>query len=136
MVHSDSLKSLYIGESREMNWYLSALKKSFVFKGRARRKEYWYFALFNILISLFIGYIDILTPTTDMRAVVGFYIIVMLIPSISVGVRRLHDTNRTGWWYFITLIPIIGGIVLFVFMVLDSDNSENQFGDNPKLQVE
>ena len=120
-----------------MNWYLEVLKKYAVFTGRARRKEYWYFILFNTLISIALTIFDGVTGTLNVEAGVGLlsgiYALVVLIPSIAVAVRRLHDTNRSGLWLFIVLIPIIGVIVLIVFFASDSKSEENQYGLNPKI---
>ncbi|WP_432745999.1 DUF805 domain-containing protein [Methylobacter sp. G7] len=119
-----------------MNWYLDVLKKYAVFDGRARRKEYWFFFLFNIIISMILSAIDGLTgsfnPETGVGLLGGIYTIAVLIPSIAVSVRRLHDTGRSGWWLLIGLIPLIGTIICFVFMVQDSESSENEYGSNPK----
>ena len=119
-----------------MNWYLEVLKKYGVFNGRARRKEYWYFVLFNIIISVALAVIDGVTGTFSAEAGMGLlggiYILAVLIPSIAVSVRRLHDTDRNGWWLLIGLIPLIGGIVLLIFMVQNSKPDENQYGSNPK----
>jgi uncharacterized membrane protein YhaH (DUF805 family) len=119
-----------------MNWYIEVLKKYAVFNGRARRKEYWYYYLFYMLIYIVLIIIDIVTGTFSAEAGMGLlggiYTIAVLIPSIAVGVRRLHDTNRSGWWLLIGLIPIIGAIVLIVFLASDSKPEENQYGPNPK----
>jgi uncharacterized membrane protein YhaH (DUF805 family) len=119
-----------------MNWYLEVLKKYAVFGGRARRKEYWYFVLFNIIIIIVLTFIDVMTGTYNQQANIGLlsgiYILVVLIPGIGVAVRRLHDTDRSGWWLLIGLIPLIGGIVLLVFMLQDSKPGANQYGSNPK----
>lgn len=118
-----------------MNWYLEALKKYAVFSGRARRKEYWLFTLFNVLISLVLGFIDGaagLASEGGLGLLSGLYTLAVIIPGIAVSVRRLHDTNHSGWWLLIALIPLIGGIVLIVFMIRDSDEGENRFGPNPK----
>jgi uncharacterized membrane protein YhaH (DUF805 family) len=119
-----------------MNWYLEALKKYAVFSGRARRTEYWMFILFNIIITVVLALIDILTGTFSPQAGVGLlgglYALAVLIPSIAVTVRRLHDTGRSGWWILIGLVPVIGTIVLLIFMVQDSQPGENQYGPNPK----
>ncbi len=119
-----------------MNWYLKVLKKYAVFEGRAQRAEYWYFILFTILISIVLAFIDMATGTfnqeTGFGVISGIYSLAVLIPTIAVGVRRLHDTNRTGWWILIGLIPLIGFIVLLVFFVMDSDPSANEYGENPK----
>lgn len=119
-----------------MNWYIEVLKKYAVFNGRARRKEYWYYYLFYMLIYIVLIIIDVVAGTFSAEAgmglLSGIYTLAVLIPSIAVGVRRLHDTNRSGWWLFIGLIPIIGAIVLIVFLASDSKPEENQYGPNPK----
>ncbi len=119
-----------------MNWYIEVLKKYAVFSGRARRKEYWYFFLFNIIATIILGVIDGVTgsfsPEVGMGLLSGIYTLAVLIPSIAVTIRRLHDTDRSGWWLLIILVPLIGAIVLLVFMVLDSKPGQNQFGSNPK----
>jgi uncharacterized membrane protein YhaH (DUF805 family) len=119
-----------------MNWYIEVLKKYAIFNGRARRKEYWYYYLFYILIYIVLIIIDVVAGTFSAEAgmglLSGIYALATLIPSIAVGVRRLHDTNRSGWWLLIGLIPIIGAIVLIVFLASDSKPEENQYGPNPK----
>ncbi|MFV8569865.1 DUF805 domain-containing protein [Marinobacter sp. SBS5] len=119
-----------------MNWYLEVLKKYAVFSGRARRKEYWFFILFNIIISLVLGVIDGFTGSYSEAAGLGLlggiYSLAVLIPGIAVTVRRLHDTGRSGWWFLIVLVPVIGALALLVFMVLDSKPGQNQYGSNPK----
>ena len=119
-----------------MNWYLEVLKKYAMFHGRAGRKEYWYFALFNILISIALAIVDGITGTFSAEARMGLlgglYTLVILIPGIAVSVRRLHDTDHNGWWLLIALIPLIGTIVLLVFMLQDSRPGENHYGSNPK----
>ncbi len=98
--------------------------------------EYWMFILFNIIITVVLALIDYLTGTFSPRAGVGLlgglYALAVLIPSLVVTVRRLHDTDRTGWWILIGLIPVIGGIVLLIFMLLDSQPGANRYGPNPK----
>lgn len=112
-----------------MEWYLAVLKKYAVFNGRARRKEYWMFFLLNLIFTLLLGAVDGILGTV----VLGFiYSLAVLIPSIAVGVRRLHDTGRTGWWLLISLIPIIGILVLIYFMVSDGTLGHNEYGPNPK----
>jgi len=119
-----------------MNWYLDVLKKYAVFDGRAMRKEYWYFFLFNILINILLTIIDSVIGTINHEAGVGLlsgiYALVILIPSIAVSVRRLHDTNHSGWYLLIALVPFIGAIVLLIFMVQDSQPMSNQYGPSPK----
>jgi uncharacterized membrane protein YhaH (DUF805 family) len=119
-----------------MHWYFEVLKKYAVFSGRARRKEYWYFCLFNILACILLIVIDHLIGTFSLRTGIGLleglYSLAVLLPAIGVTVRRLHDRNRSGWWIFVGLVPLIGAIVLLVFMVQDSQPGENQYGPNPK----
>ncbi len=119
-----------------MEWFTEALKKYAVFSGRSRRKEYWYFVLFTVLISIALSIIDGLTGTYDNSAGIGLlsgiFSLAILIPSIAVSVRRLHDIDRTGWWILISLVPIIGWIVLLVFHLQDSTPGTNRYGPNPK----
>ena len=120
-----------------MSWYLQALKKYAVFSGRSRRMEYWYFVLFNIIVSIVLGVIDgLLLGTLDSGMGVGLlsgiYGLAILIPSLAVTVRRLHDIDRSGWWILIGLVPLIGVIVLLVFALLDGTPGDNRYGPNPK----
>jgi len=121
-----------------MQWYLDVLKKYAVFEGRAQRKEYWFFILFNILFTFLLTIVDGLTGTvnadTGYGLLSGLYTLAVLIPSIAVCVRRLHDSDRTGWWFLILLIPVIGAIIMLVFMCFDSDKNDNEYGPNPKIQ--
>ncbi|MHC0036285.1 DUF805 domain-containing protein [Pseudoneobacillus sp. C159] len=114
-----------------MEWYLKVMQNYVGFSGRARRKEYWMFYLVNLIISIILSIVE---WTIGLASVLtGLYSLVILLPSLAVTVRRLHDTNRSGWWILIVLIPIIGAIVLLVFTVLDSDPYENEYGPNPKF---
>jgi len=119
-----------------VSWYLEVLKKYAVFSGRARRAEYWYFVLFNIIVAIVLSLIDTLLGTFDILRGVGLlsslYGLAVLIPTLAVTVRRLHDIDRSGWWIFINLIPLIGFIVLLVFAVTDGTPGSNRYGPNPK----
>ena len=119
-----------------MNWFMTVLRKYAVFEGRARRREYWFFVLFYILISVVLAVVDRMLGTYDetygMGALGALFCLGLLIPSIAVGARRLHDTGRSGWWLLIGFIPVIGVIVLIVFFVLDSQPGTNAYGPNPK----
>jgi uncharacterized membrane protein YhaH (DUF805 family) len=121
-------------EGDGMDWYLGVLKKYAEFKGRARRREFWMFALFNFIISLVLSIIDrvIGNPEMGLGILGTLYALAVLLPSLAVGVRRLHDTGRSGWWLLIGLIPCIGLIVLIIFTVEDSQAGDNQYGPNPK----
>jgi len=114
-----------------MEWYITVLKKYAVFSGRARRTEFWMFVLINLVISLALGFIEGMVGSPG---IVGMlYSLAVLIPGIAVSVRRLHDTGRTGWWLLLSFIPLIGAIVLIVFMAQDGNSNDNGFGANPKL---
>lgn len=111
-----------------MHWYLTVLKKYAVFSGRARRKEYWMFFLFNILIAVALGLMEGIlgiTPESDESVLVTIYQLAILIPAIAVGVRRMHDTDHSGWWL---LFPIVN----LVFAVREGQKGENRFGPDPK----
>jgi uncharacterized membrane protein YhaH (DUF805 family) len=113
-----------------MNWYLDVLKKYTVFTGRARRTEYWMFALFNVIAYALIGIIESVAGIPGVLTTL--YSLAVLLPNIGVGIRRLHDTNRSGWWLLISLVPCVGFIVLIVFFVQEGTPGDNQFGPNPK----
>lgn len=121
-----------------MKSYFDVLKKYAVFSGRARRREYWMFFLFNILIAIALGIMEgvFFFDSEESRGTFGtLYGLAILIPSLAVGVRRLHDTGKSGLWMLIGLIPIIGAIVLLIFMVQDSQSTDNQYGQNPKREI-
>jgi len=119
-----------------MNWYLQALKNYAVFSGRARRKEYWFFALFNSIFLIIAVLLDNIAGTAIEDLGYGlFYILyalAVLIPGLAVSVRRLHDVDKSGWMLLIALIPIAGGIWLIVLMATDSKPGPNSYGPNPK----
>lgn len=115
-----------------MEWYIKVLKNYANFSGRARRKEYWMFFLCNSIIQVLLVMIDLKTGT---GMLFGLYAVAVIMPGFSVGVRRLHDIGKSGWWMFITFVPIIGGILLLVYLCKDSQQEENSYGPNPKLEV-
>jgi uncharacterized membrane protein YhaH (DUF805 family) len=118
-----------------MDWYLKVLKNYAGFDGRARRTEYWMFFLFSLIISVVLTVID---GVVGMRSASGFgilsslYSLAVLVPSIAVGIRRLHDTGKSGWWLFISLVPLIGGIWLIVLLATAGNVGSNQYGADPK----
>lgn len=124
-----------------MNWYLDVLKNKYAtFTGRAQRKEYWYFVLFNMIISFILAGIDLQTGMLNIELGIGvltsIYGLAVVIPGLAVCIRRLHDTNRSGWWILILLVPFIGSFVLIFFMVSNSDAEANKYGANPKQEPE
>jgi uncharacterized membrane protein YhaH (DUF805 family) len=116
-----------------MNYYFEVLKKYAVFNGRARRKEYWMFFLFTIIITYALYFLDVIIfGSKGMHLFYSIYCLATFIPGIAVTFRRLHDTNHSAWWYFILLIPIIGAIWFIILLAKDSDAGDNKYGANPK----
>lgn len=119
-----------------MNWYIEVLKKYTLFSGRARRQEYWMFVLFNMIFAIIAAIIDNaigLAGPSGYGPIYGIYILAVLLPSLAVGVRRLHDIGKSGWMILLSLIPIVGGIILIIYFVKDSQEGENEYGPNPKI---
>ncbi len=152
-----------------MNWYMEVLKKYFVFSGRARRKEFWFFVLFNAIISVALAFVDAMAGTMvyGTGLISQLYSLAVFIPAIAVTVRRLHDTDKSGWWILmptgvimavgilaavlmptmredaspvlailIGLIALASMVVMFIFMVTDSNPGANKYGENPKNSIE
>lgn len=114
-----------------MSWYITVLKKYAVFSGRARRKEYWMFFLFNTIISfllgLVLGFVGSLLEVGVTLGSIGsaLYTLGIIIPSLAVAVRRMHDSGRSGWWLLVPLANLF-------FLCVDSQEGENEYGPNPK----
>ena len=115
-----------------------------MFKGRSRRSEYWFIQLFLIITNLAAAAIDLALMDGDVDRFIAnggggilglIWILVTIVPALAVLVRRLHDTGKSGWWALIGLVPLVGGVVLFVFSVLDSTAGENQYGASVKLRT-
>lgn len=122
-----------------MNYYLKVLKQYSDFKGRARRKEYWMFTIFNIIFGGIAMTLDsvfgIAIEGVGYGPLYGIYALVLFIPGLAVAVRRLHDIGKSGWMLLITLIPLIGVIWLLVLLLTDSNSEENLYGENPKEET-
>jgi uncharacterized membrane protein YhaH (DUF805 family) len=108
----------------------SGLSKSVTWRGRARRSEFWYFQLFIIVTIVTAAILDQLwqTPVLTVIAWLG-----LILPSLAVTIRRLHDTDRSGGWFWISFVPLVGGFILLVFMLLDGTPEANRHGPSPKL---
>lgn len=128
-----------------MLWFIKCLKHFADFNGRARRKEYWMFMLFNIIFSFIFTFIFTITCTifshktydaTDITGLTYMLIIILALPSMSVTVRRLHDTGKSGWMLLISLIPVVGGILMLVKKLTIGQSEENKYGSNPKTTAE
>ena len=119
-----------------MKWYLKVLKQYADFSGRARRKEYWMFFLFNMIFGMIAMILDnifgIAFGEIGYGPLYGLYTLAVFIPGLAVAIRRLHDVGKSGWMILINLIPIVGVIWFFVLLVTDSNPGENQYGQNPK----
>ena len=124
-------------------YFIDTIKNRYAkFDGRASRSEYWFYTLFYLIIAIAVGMVDtaFVNPMLGASAAQAgeggilqiILALALLVPSIAVGVRRLHDTGRSGWWLLIGLIPIVGALVLIYFYVTDSQAGSNQFGENPK----
>lgn len=120
-----------------MEWFLKVVRDNYAnFNGRARRKEYWMYVLFNIIISVVLMIVDTalgLNIGNGMNGIIGvIYSLAVLIPSLAVAVRRLHDVNKSGWMLLTAFIPIIGAIWLIVLLATEGDSGNNQYGSDPK----
>ncbi|MFI5754885.1 DUF805 domain-containing protein [Streptomyces sp. NPDC051569] len=114
-----------------MNWYLGVLKNYAGFSGRARRKEFWMFVLFHIIATLIVVAVDFAVGLNSI--LVGVYVLGVFVPSLALIVRRLHDIGKSGWFYFIILIPLVGQILLLVWFLTAGNPEANAYGENPKL---
>ncbi|MEO6155645.1 MAG: DUF805 domain-containing protein [Thermomonas sp.] len=119
-----------------MEWYLKVLKNYVGFSGRARRKEYWMFTLFNIIAAVIAMILDNVLGLNfqgmGYGPIYALYGLAVLLPGLAVSIRRLHDTDRSGWWLLLGLIPLIGAIILIVWLATDGTAGDNRFGSNPK----
>ena len=123
-------------------YYLDVVKNRYAdFEGRARRREYWMFALFNVVVAVgFVAVAGVLGLVSEILAGLFFllyylYALAVLVPSLAFTVRRLHDTGRSGWWVLVSVVPFVGGFVLLYFMVVEGDAGPNAYGPDPKDPV-
>ena len=117
-----------------MEWYFYTLKKYAVFSGRARRKEFWYFYLFNFIIGIIFGILTLLPNIGKIFEIIYFiYSLALIIPQFAVCIRRLHDINRSGLDLLLVLIPFAGIIIIIKYLSQDSFPDENKYGLNPKI---
>ena len=110
-----------------MRWYLAVLRKYAVFGGRARRREFWIFALVHTVVLLVLGLVNGLLGA-DVPALPTYYAAAVFLPCLAVAVRRLHDVDRSGWWLSIVLVPVVGAIALLLLMASPRDATANRFG--------
>ena len=123
-----------------MEHFTHAIKNYATFTGRATRQQYWMFILFYLLIYIGLTILEMAVGLYDIETQMGLlttiYSLGLLIPSLAILARRLHDIGRSGWWILLIVIPLIGVIVLIVFALIDSEKEENQWGASPKYPVE
>ena len=112
-------------ERSTLDWYLEPWKKYGVFTGRARRKEFWVFSLGNLILFVALGFFSEGVPEETIYNVVGLFYLAILVPSLAVGVRRMHDSNHSGWW---VIVPLVS----WMFWYVDGTRGPNRFGDDPK----
>lgn len=113
-----------------IHYFLMAWKNAFVYSGRSRRSEFWWCYLANVIIVLIL---NMLAQMASFFSIIcSIYSIAIIFPAISLGIRRLHDINKSGWFYLCGLIPIVGSILLIIWFATDSVPGENQYGLNPK----
>ncbi len=118
-----------------MTWWIQCWRKYAVFQGRAPRREYWWYVLFTVLAQLVCAMLDTYLgtrhPTARFGLVGAIYALLALLPTVAVTVRRLHDTGRSAWYLLIGLIPLLGAVVLLVFMAQRSESGTNAYGEQP-----
>lgn len=119
-----------------MSWFLAVLRQYATFRGRARRKEYWMYLLVSVGLYILLMLVDALTGTFELESesglLSGLFMLGTILPSIAVAVRRLHDTDRSGWWLLLGLVPLVGQIVLLYFLIQEGDEGANAYGPDPK----
>ncbi|MGW2524316.1 DUF805 domain-containing protein [Streptomyces sp. NPDC001617] len=115
-----------------MSYAFEPLKKYAQFSGRSRRAEYWQYALVIGIAYVVLMVLALASKSSVVFGLIAVFYLGILVPSLAVGVRRLHDTGKSGWWLLFGIVPLVGGITLLVFTCLDSQPGPNQYGPNPK----
>ena len=113
-----------------LDYYTGVLKNYAGFEGRARRAEFWQYGLMNLIVVVVLVFLSAIIKPLFFLVII--YYLAILVPTLAVTVRRLHDTDRSGFWFFISFVPFVGGIILLVFECLDSTPGDNKYGPNPK----
>lgn len=115
-----------------MRWYSKCLRNYATFSGRAGRREYWTFILINFAVFVGLAFVDNALFGEDTSVLASLYVIGVLLPSLAVSVRRLHDTGRSGWWLAVSFVPLVGPLLLAIFYFLEGDPLANRYGPPPK----
>ena len=123
-----------------MNWYLIAMKNYLGFSGRARRKEYWFFQLFNFIIIVILSGLDFIIFMSSDQTIIGMlsgaYLLGAFLPGIAVTFRRFHDTGKSAWWWLINFVPMVGTLIYLFILFLDSEPGDNKYGPYPKQEID
>ena len=118
-----------------MDWFVDGIKQYAVLRGRARRQAYWWFFLIYLLISTMLAVVDAIVgnydPSTGVGQLSGLFGLATFLPALGLSVRRLHDTNRSGWWLLLVLLPVLGAITPLVFAASAGTRGDNRFGPDP-----
>ena len=118
-----------------MDWFIGALKKYAVFEGRARRKEFWMFYLFFMLFFVALVFVEV-GLTGDATVLSGIYFLGTLVPGLAVTVRRLHEIDKSGLWYFISFVPLVWPITILIFLLTEGTTGDNKYGPDPKFVLD
>lgn len=122
-----------------MEWYLKVVKENYAnFSGRARRKEYWMFMLFNLIVCLTLFFLMALFEGSIFAYIFLFiyciYVLALIVPSMALIARRMHDTNRSGWAYFMNFIPVVGPFIVLHYVCTEGTSGDNRYGPDPKAE--
>ena len=117
-----------------MNWYIKVLKNYATFSGRARRKEYWMFALIQSIVWVIMYGLMLTSDSSLIAGICILFALATIVPSLAVVVRRLHDIERSGWFYFISFIPVVGPIIVLVWLCKEGTTGANRYGADPKAE--
>ena len=116
-----------------MKWMFLPLKRIGDFRGRSRRREFWMFTLFEVAVICATGFVDRALGEARGEGIIGSLVILaFMVPSVMVPIRRLHDTDRSGWWIWVSLVPVLGSLALLALFCMEGTGGTNRYGEDPK----
>ena len=116
-----------------MKWMFLPLKRIGDFRGRSRRREFWMFTLFEVAVICATGFVDRSLGATSDEGIIGpLVVLAFMVPSVMVSIRRLHDTDRSGWWIWVSLVPVLGSLALLALFCMEGTGGTNRYGEDPK----
>lgn len=116
-----------------MKWMFLPLKRIADFRGRSRRREFWMFTLFEVAVICATGFVDRALGDTNGEGIIGpLVVLAFMVPSVMVSIRRLHDTDRSGWWIWVSLVPVLGSLALLALFCTEGTGGTNRYGEDPK----